>query len=79
MLQPLEMYCLACLWRQESGPNIVEKDSAVYSSIQDGIVQQHSMGGLLCDGNTRYELCCYITELCFVKDLLYKRFINSFV
>ena len=37
---------LACLRRQELGPNMEEKDSVVYSSIQDGIVQQHSMGGL---------------------------------
>ena len=33
-----------------------EKDLVVYSSIQDDIGQQHSMGGLLYDKHKHYDM-----------------------
>ena len=48
--------CLVVLGRHISSPNMVEKDPVVYSSVRDGIVQQHSMDGLLWGYNTEHKI-----------------------
>ena len=53
---------LACLRRQELGPNMEEKDSVVYSSIEDDIVQKHSTYGW---SMIIQDINCCVKNVCF--------------